>query len=153
PSAVMLCATLAAPPILTVLCVNATTGTGASGEMRVTRPTMNLSSIASPMTRMRALPAALASRRARSGVTGGSSMRIGALRGEWQRDDDEEEHEELGVAEVVLEHAGRQHGGDGGQCTGGEYPVLTAPEDPEDRGRKHTDEAEPDRQGREAAFG
>src|SRR5687767_15762169 len=100
--------------------------------MRVTRPTMNLSSMASPMTSMRALPAAPAIRRARSGVTGGSSMRLGSLCGERQRDDDEEEHQEFRIAEVVFEHTGRRHGRDGGEGTCGEYAVLTSAEDPED---------------------
>ena len=50
----MLCATLAAPPMRFSSRSNWTMGTGASGEMRVTRPIRNWSSITSPTTRTRA---------------------------------------------------------------------------------------------------
>src|SRR5204863_3738199 len=44
---------LAAPPGMKLSRSNSTTGTGASGEMRETRPQMNWSSITSPMTSTR----------------------------------------------------------------------------------------------------
>ncbi len=50
PSARALCATLAAPPGRLNSRSSSRTGTGASGEMRVTRPIMKWSSITSPMT-------------------------------------------------------------------------------------------------------
>src|SRR5207248_1769678 len=116
----MLCATLAAPPIRCVSWSNVTTGTGASGEIRVTRPTMNVSSIASPMTRMCAPEKAETRTVARSGASGGSS--IFAARGrERQRDEHEEKHQELGVAEVVLEEAGGEHRRNGGECGSGRH--------------------------------
>src|SRR4051812_29037202 len=90
--------------------------------MRVTRPTMNVSSIASPTTRMWA-PAKPDTRRApRSGASGGTGM-VAARRCERQRDEHEEQHQEFGVAEVVLEESGRQHRGDGGEAGGGWDPV------------------------------
>src|SRR5688572_17633566 len=107
---------------------------------------MNLSSMASPITSTRALLAAPAIRRARSGVTGGSSMRIGSFRRKRQCDDDEEEHQEFRVAEVVFEHAGGQHRRKSGECTRGQHAVLSAAEDPEDTDGEHADEGKPRRE-------
>src|SRR5438093_1808190 len=119
----MLCATFDAPPSRTCSDWNCTTGTGASGEMRVTRPTMKRSSITSPMTRTRT-PAKRASRSdARAGVSSGSVTsgspdgphlwRAGVPnRGGGQRDDDQEEHLHFGIAEVVFEESGGQQRGD-----------------------------------------
>ena len=64
--AVRLRATLAAPPGMKLSRSNSTTGTGASGEMRETRPQMNWSSITSPMTSTRVRAAACRIRRTRS---------------------------------------------------------------------------------------
>ena len=84
-----------------------TTGTGASGEIRVTRPTMKRSSITSPTTstgrpanratRSRARPASSAGQRHAGGRTG--RRRPAASR-------HQEQHQHFGVAEVVLEEAG-----------------------------------------------
>src|SRR6185437_2567337 len=102
-------------------------GTGASGEIRVTRPTMNVSSIASPTTTMCAPGNAAIRREARSLASGGSSIictprgsapresRLVVCRCERQRDEDQEQHEELGIAEVVFEQAGSEHGAHGGE--------------------------------------
>ena len=49
----MLRATLPAPPRCKLSCVTSTTGTGASGEIRATRPQTNSSSITSPTTSTR----------------------------------------------------------------------------------------------------
>src|SRR5687767_15611844 len=121
PSAVTLCATFAAPPIRWLAWSNITTGTGASGEMRVTRPAMNLSSMASPTTSTWTRPRPAVIAWARSGPSGGS---IGARRRERQRNQDEEQHQELGIAEVVLEQPGRQHAGGRCQRHGGEHTLA-----------------------------
>src|SRR5262245_26775858 len=152
PSATTLLATFAAPPIRYMSWSCATTGTGASGEMRVTRPTMNLSSMASPITSTCALLVAPAIRRARSGVTVGSSMRIGSLGGEGQCDDHEEQRQEFRVAEVVLEHAGREHRRNRGERAGGEHTIVAAPEDLEHTDGEHGDESEPHREGRQTTL-
>ena len=120
------------------------------GKIRVTRPTMNLSSMASPITSTRAVRGA-GDRRARSGVTGGSSMRIGSFRGKRQRDDDEEEHQEFRVAEVVFEHAGGQHRRKSGERTRGQHAVLERGRS-EDADGEHADEREPRRECRQASF-
>src|SRR6185436_8853330 len=120
-------------------------------EMRVTRPTMNLSSMASPTTSTWALPVAPAIRRARSGVTAGSSM-VRSRRRERQRDDDEEEHQEFGVAEVVLEHARGEHRGHGGERRPWKHPVGTGAEQTEDADGQRGDAREPDRERRQPAL-
>src|SRR5687767_11349337 len=106
PSAATLFATFADPPMRYISWSKATTGTGASGEMRVTRPTMNLSSIASPTTRTWAPANAAVIRRARSGAIGGSS--IGGS-GERQGHQHQEQHQKLGIAEIVFKQARAQH--------------------------------------------
>ena len=58
PRAVTLRATLAAPPGIKFSRSKSTMGTGASGEIRLTRPQTNWSSITSPMTHSRARDAA-----------------------------------------------------------------------------------------------
>ena len=70
PSARTLVATLPAPPTWSLRPVTSTTGTGASGEMRLTRPHTNSSSITSPTTSTRRPASALTSLRARAGDSG-----------------------------------------------------------------------------------
>ena len=65
PSAVTLRATLAAPPGMRFSRSKSTTGTGASGEIRLTRPQTNWSSITSPTTHRRAREAEAKSSRRR----------------------------------------------------------------------------------------
>src|SRR5579864_7842038 len=116
PSAAMLWATFAAPPIRTYSDWNRTTGTGASGEIRVTDPTTKRSSITSPTTRT-GTPRNRAIRSdARRGSSGGS-MPIG---GGGQRHEDQEEHQHFGVAKVVFEEARGQQRGDDPQGAGGQ---------------------------------
>ena len=113
---------------------NCTTGTGASGEMRSTWPITKWSSIRSPTTRTerppsrgssscRRLdtgahhrPAARRTRRAAGRRRGGG--RRDAVGGVGQRHEQQEQHQELGVAEVVFEHPGRQHRDHPGQRRG-----------------------------------
>ena len=52
PRVAMFIAVFAAPPGAQVSFLTCTTGTGASGLMRVTSPQMNLSSMTSPITRI-----------------------------------------------------------------------------------------------------
>src|SRR5688572_15556514 len=98
--------------------------------MRVTRPTMNLSSIASPMTSTWAPANAPVMRRARSGASGGSS--IGGSR-EGQRNEDQEEHQKLGVTEIVFKQSRAEHGDDGRQRGRGQHLVAASAEQPPDR--------------------
>ena len=112
PSAAMLCATLAAPPSRTCSDSNRTTGTGASGEMRVTRPTMKRSSITSPTTSTRQAGESRRRDRARGAASSARQRHATAAdatvgRGR-QRDDHQEQHQDFGVAEVVLEQPGGQ---------------------------------------------
>src|SRR5512142_819283 len=99
PSAWMLWATFAAPPSRNSSRSKRTTGTGASGEMRSTSPTTTTGR---------------PDRRAISWRASDAFMhRVGRrlFGGEGQRDHDEQQHQELGVAEVVLEEAGGEHRG------------------------------------------
>src|SRR5215213_9536085 len=98
--------------------------------MRVTRPTMNRSSMASTRTTMGAPLKPEVIRAARSGASGGSSI-IGANGSERQRDEHEEHHQELRVAEVVLDHAGAEHRGDYRQPAGGKRRIGLLAELPE----------------------
>src|SRR6185503_10791125 len=151
PSAVMLCATLAAPPMRCVSSRNATTGTGASGEMRVTRPTRNVSSIASPMTSTCVLENAETRRDARSGASGNSVI-IAARRRKRQRDEHEEQHQKLGVAEVVFEESGGEHRADRRERRCGRNFVALTSKQPELRDDKREDEPQPDGERRQAAL-
>src|SRR6185295_11474265 len=151
PSTAMLFATLAAPPSRRCSDSNRTTGTGASGEMRVTRPTMKRSSMTSPTMRIgrpEKRPISCWARSAwrdgrgskyevrsqkyeRQTAESGCEKSYFILRtsscvlrtscfvgGEGERDDDQEQHQKLGVAEVVLEESRREHRGDRGECGG-----------------------------------
>src|SRR5262247_2246139 len=119
----MLCATLAAPPMRCVCRSKATTATGASGEMRLTRPMRKVSSIASPMTSTCAAENAETRCEARSGASG-SRFIIAASRRKRQRDEHEEEHQELGVAKVVLEQSRAEHGEHRGKPRRGRHFVA-----------------------------
>jgi len=68
PRAERLRATLAAPPGMKLSRSKSTTGTGASGEMRATRPQMNWSSMTSPITSTRVRVIWSSSSRSRDGV-------------------------------------------------------------------------------------
>src|SRR5688572_14630220 len=96
--------------------------------MRLTRPTMNLSSIASPTTRTCALANAAAIRRALSGASGGSVI-VNCREGE--RDEHQEQHQELGVAEVVLEEPRGEHRGRCRQRRRGKHGFASLAEEPE----------------------
>src|SRR4051812_16666547 len=113
--------------------------------MRVTRPTMNLSSMASPTTSTCAPVKPAAIWRARSGVSGGRNM-IRARRGERQGDEDEEEHQELRVAEVVLEQPGAKHRRHGGQTSRRKHAISAATEQPEQGYQQRHDQPHPHRE-------
>src|SRR6187455_132845 len=131
---------------------NVTTGTGASGEMRVTRPTMNLSIIASPMTRtLTPLTREMISR-ARSGASGGSSI-VATRCGEGKSDEHEEEHQELGVAKVVLEKTGREHAGDGREAGRGKRLIALRSKNSKQAVGENRDEGDPDGEGGQSALG
>src|SRR5437660_10247247 len=88
--------------------------------MRSTRPMTKWSSIRSP-TMSTARPRARSSSVGRSaGAAGMDDGRggdaWGALRRVGQRHEDEEQHQELGVAEVVFEQSGREHRRDYGDA-------------------------------------
>src|SRR6185295_4565962 len=120
--------------------------------MRVTRPTMNLSTIASPMTRTFTVCTRETISRARSGASGGSSI-VAAGSGEGKSDEHEEEHQKLGVAEVVFEETGRQHAGDGGKTSRRQCLVGRRSEDFEKTVGQHHDECDPDGQRWQTALG
>src|SRR5882672_1429294 len=147
----MLCATLAAPPIRCVSWRKATTGTGASGEIRVTAPTMNVSSMASPTTRTWA-PAKPDTRRVARSVASGANGMVAAGSREWQRDEHEQEHQEFGIAEVVFEEARSEHRRDGREPRGGRHLVLLGAKQADEPDPQRHDEPQPDRQRRQAAF-
>ena len=116
----------------------ATTGTGASGEMRVTRPTMKLvehgvaddERRARRRSRRRSARARLRRRAAAASI----AAAIRSRRGERQRDEHEEQHQELGVAEVVLEQpGGRASPPIAASAGGGEHAVALPAEQPEQR--------------------
>ena len=105
-------------------------GTGASGEMRVTLPTMKRSSMTSPTTSTwwPATAAPRARGRAR-GSSGGSVMRerrtaAGRAAANGSVMTQQQHHQELGIAEVVLEQPGGQHRGHRGERRRGEHPVA-----------------------------
>ena len=85
----------------------------------MTRPAMNLSSMASPTTStwVRAMPVT----RCAPGQARSAAASTGRCR-KRQRDQHEEEHEELGVTEVVLEQSRGQHCRQRRQCRRGEHP-------------------------------
>src|SRR3970040_1075849 len=130
----------------------ATTGTGASGEMRVTRPTMNLSTMASPMTRTLAPPARDAIWRARSGVRVGSSI-VAVGCGKRQCHEDQEEHQELRVAEVVLEEPGGEHSRDRRHPRRRKGLVSLGAEQAEQPEGQECDEGDPDTERRQSPLG
>ena len=91
--------------------MTSTTGTGASGEMRETLPQTNSSSMRSP-THEHALVAHRGDERLRArdreerhGAQAGSGL---APRGERHRSQQQDEHQHLGVAEIVLEQPGHE---------------------------------------------
>src|SRR5579862_6364767 len=154
PSAARLFATLAAPPSRTCSDWNWTTGTGASGEMRVTRPTMKRSSMTSPTTSTRRPANCAISSDARADVRSDSVTSGGApRRSRRQRDEDQKEHLDFGVAEVVFEQSRCQQRDDCREAGGGEKTIrsglVAAPQVP----RHGDDEPEPARQRRQPALG
>ena len=151
----MLCATLAAPPSRACSDSNWTTGTGASGEILVTRPMMKRSSMTSPTTST-GRPAKRATRsRARRGVDGrqrhhdvdgartAAAGSVTMIRNS---------HQHFGVAEVVLEEAGGQQRGDGRERRRGQL-ALARREAPPQVAHERDDEPEPERERRQAALG
>ena len=112
-----LCATLAAPPMRHSSRSNSTTGTGASGEMRSTRADEELvehdvadDEQRAPVRSGRGVACPVRRRsRARDGDRRAAHSGGAAIGGERQGDEDEKQHQELGVAEVVLEQPGGEH--------------------------------------------
>src|SRR3990170_386287 len=151
PSARTLCATLAEPPTRRCSLANRTIGTGASGEMRSTWPTMNWSTITSPTTRTGERAKRATSSRARAGGTW--SGNVGPFGGEGQGDEQQEQHEELGVTEVVFEHPGGQHTDGRGEPGGREVGLGRRPQAPRQVAEEQDDEPQPGAERRQAAFG
>ena len=131
---------------------NCTTGTGASGEIRVTRPTMNRSSMTSPTTST-GRPAKRATRsRARAGVErrqrhAERTARTRAVGGERQRDEDQEQHQELRSRRSCTRTARRRACATTAASAGGGEQALTPAlkRVRRDRRRQRDDEPQPDR--------
>src|SRR5581483_11953364 len=93
---------------------------------------MNRSSIRSPTTRIGTPRKRATSWRARSadsegsGITRGASgeRRLAERRGR-HRDEDQEQHQHFGVAEVVFEQSRGEERRCGGEAAGGEEPLVT----------------------------
>src|SRR5688572_13299232 len=158
PIATMLLATFAAPPRRYSSRSYWTTGTGASGEMRSTRPTTKWSSITSPTIRIDR-PAIFSSRSCTcmSGGTYGrnSGGRGGgrAFGGVGKRDDDEKQHQEFRVVEIVFKHAGGHHRDDAGEPRGSKRRIGGGPAPPQEVANQRDDEPDPHRDRRQPAFG
>src|SRR5690242_8512618 len=109
---------------------------------------MKRSSIASPMTSTCADANPATSCRARSAASGGSSTVvrvIGRSDGrKRQRDEHQEHHQELGIAEVVLEEAGGDHGSNGRQRRRGQDAIPSTAERARDAQYERANEPEPD---------
>src|SRR4029450_3262838 len=150
PSEAMLWATFAAPPRRYSSRSNRTTGTGASGEMRSTRPIMNWSSMTSPMTVI-LRPANPDSRSATRHLRL-CRRRLRPRGSERQRDQAEEQHQKFRVAEVVLEHARCEHRDSCRESSGGHRRRDFGPQQAPVRYPRGGHEPEPERHGRKAAF-
>src|SRR5450631_124379 len=107
PSARRLFATLPAPPSVNEWLFTLTTGTGASGEIRLTRPQIHSSIITSPMTTTRR-PAMRASNSLAVGAAMTSSPTAHDPLGRFQQ----RLRAKIGLGPVVRDRPGNEHAGD-----------------------------------------